>query len=74
MEHAKSKVPNWDVTTSYWLHSPEDIKKFHEDPEWISRVAVQAMEWVDPEVHVAFGQEVIYLDNGKVLNTVSATD
>ena len=68
------QVPEWDVTTTYLLDHPDDVKKFHEDPEWTSRVGVPATQWIADSIHISFGYETVYLNEGKVRNTVAAMD
>ncbi len=68
------QVPEWDVTTTYLLNHPDDVGKFHGDPEWTSRVGVPATQWIADSIHISFGYETIYLDEGKVMNTVAAMD
>lgn len=74
LDHAKGVVPDWDVTTCYWLHHPEDLKKLHDDPEWTEKAAVPALKWIDPEVHASFGQEVVYVDEGQVIHDFTTAD
>ncbi|RYP92159.1 hypothetical protein DL770_001740 [Monosporascus sp. CRB-9-2] len=67
-------IPDWDATTCYWVHHPDDIRKLQADPEWTSRVNAMEEDWIASAVHISIGYETVYFDDGKVLNTTVAAD
>lgn len=65
--------PTWEISKAdfvveYWMPSLECFKKLVSDPEWLEGAAKDQDNYLDMSrstVHI--GEEVTYLENGKVL-------
>lgn len=65
------KMADFSAVTSYWVHDPDDLRNVLASPEWAEKIAGPETDWVNMESAVVLaGFETVYLEDGKIINTV----
>lgn len=67
------KPPGWgmadyDITTSYWVRDPDDMRRLLEDEDWAKFVSAVEVDWVDLDrASILVGYETVFVDGGEIV-------
>ncbi|CAJ2507176.1 Uu.00g083620.m01.CDS01 [Anthostomella pinea] len=62
------QMADFDVTTSYWVRSPDDLRNMLADPEWDSEVQDKEDGWIDMDrASIQVGFETVFVDDGQIV-------
>lgn len=66
-------VPDYDIVTTYWLHSLDDLRMMTTDPAW-AELEEGALARTNMSVgHFVIGHEVVHFENNEPIASASAS-
>lgn len=61
-------MADFDVTTTYWVTDPDQLRNMLSDPEWDEQVQDVEEGWIDQDrASIQVGWETTYVDDGKII-------
>ncbi|OTA81102.1 hypothetical protein M434DRAFT_401490 [Hypoxylon sp. CO27-5] len=65
------KMGDFSAVSSYWVHDADDLRNVLSSSDWAEKIAGPETDWVNMGSAVVLaGFETVYLDDGKIINTV----
>ena len=62
-------MADFDVTTSYWVRNPDELRTLLADPEWDEEVQSKEDSWVDSDrASIQVGFEAVFVEDGQIID------
>ncbi|KAI0471775.1 hypothetical protein GGR56DRAFT_682028 [Xylariaceae sp. FL0804] len=62
------QMADFDVTTTYWVRNPDELRNMLADPEWDEQVQKPENGWIDQDrASIQVGWENVYVEDGQII-------
>ncbi|OTB00390.1 hypothetical protein M426DRAFT_15526 [Hypoxylon sp. CI-4A] len=62
------QMADFDVTTSYWVRNPDELRNMLADPEWDEDVQNKEDSWIDTDqASIQVGFETVFVEDGQII-------